>query len=239
MGEHDRRTSPDDAGRDRRSGNERLQHGDDVGHHATTTTEAARLAIKVHKATSGVLSLAGWKGEKLAPTPAAHGTRPVLAANQAPIFVYGGIRGSILIMNISSPCPYSERAPPANSAGAPKTKRTWVMCDFTSENKEEKGGGAVESYLPPIFCGLYTRGLIEQFEARISLVFTGISRVLMPNTGRHDALEKIALGWRLAWIFFSTIPKTLRPGSRLMVVYWAYAGVGQRKESGLPGKLLK
>ena len=34
MGEHDRRTSPD-AGRDRPSGNERLQHGDGVSHHGS------------------------------------------------------------------------------------------------------------------------------------------------------------------------------------------------------------
>ena len=45
-----------------------------------------------------------------APTLAPHGTRPVLAANQVPIFVYGCIRGSITKHMFSS-CPYSERAP--------------------------------------------------------------------------------------------------------------------------------
>ena len=34
----------------------------------------------------------GTGGAENAPTPAPHGTRPVLAANQAPIFVYGCIR---------------------------------------------------------------------------------------------------------------------------------------------------
>ena len=43
-------------------------------------------------------------------SPAPHGTRPVLAANQVTIFVYGSMRGSIT-KNTSFPCPYSEGAP--------------------------------------------------------------------------------------------------------------------------------
>ena len=39
------------------------------------------------------------------PTPAPHGTRPVLAANQVPIFVYGCIQGSTT-KKMSSPCPH-------------------------------------------------------------------------------------------------------------------------------------
>ena len=50
-------------------------------------------------------------------------------------------------------------------------------------------------------------------------MFTGTSRVLIPNTGTVPFL-KIVLGWRLACILFCTIPQTLRPGSRLIVVYF-------------------
>ena len=41
------------------------------------------------------------------------------------------------------------------------------------------------------------------------------------------ALKKMFLVgvWRL-YFYFPTTPKTLRPGSRLMVVYLVYAGVG-------------
>ena len=53
MGEHDRRARPD-AGRDRRGGDNAYNTA-----MALATTEAARLAIKVLKATSGVFSLVG------------------------------------------------------------------------------------------------------------------------------------------------------------------------------------
>ena len=51
------------------------------------------------------------------------------------------------------------------------------------------------------------------------MVFTGTSRVLIPNTGM--------VHWLPFGVYtFPTIPKTLYPGSRLMVVHLAYAGVG-------------
>ena len=98
----------------------------------------------------------------------------------------------------------------------------FCVCDFTSENKEEKNHRHLNPNCRPFLRFVYAR--YHQKNRRISLVFTGISRVLIPNT--FTVLEKIVLGWRLACILFSIIPKTLYPGSRLMVACLVYAGVG-------------
>ena len=130
------------------------------------------------------------------------GRAPVLAANQVPIFECGCIRGSIT-KNVFSTCPYSERAP-ATQAGTPK--RTCVLCDFTSENKEEKTNCHLNSNCRPFLRFVYAR--FHRKSQRISLVFTGISRVLIPNTGTVHLQKKMFLVgvWRVYLFHHSQKP---------------------------------
>ena len=114
---------------------------------------------------------------------------------QAPIFVCSHIRGSIT-KNVPSPCPYSERAP-ANQAGT--AKRTWVLCDFTSENKEEKTNRHLNPNCRPFFA-IFIREISSEKKLRISLVFTGISRVLIPNTGTLARCFEKNRSWWLAFV---------------------------------------
>ena len=153
------------------------------------------------------------------PTPAPHGTRPILAANQVPISVYGRIRGSIT-KNVPSPCP-SERAP-ANYAGTPKP--IGALCGFTSENKEEKTNCHLNSNCRTFFCGLYMRDFVEK-----ATVFFDAYKHFAGADSEYwrGALKKSP--WLAFGVYtFCTIPQTLQPGSKLMVVvYLAYAGVGR------------
>ena len=109
------------------------------------------------------------------------------------------------------------------------------MCDFTSENKEEK----TNRHLNPN-CRFFFAVCIREVSSKKTegflwcLQFTGISRVLIPNTG--TVLRKNR-SWLAVGVYtFPTMPKTLRPGSRLMVVYLAYAGVGCRRRPPAAGR---
>ena len=144
---------------------------------------------------------------------------PSVAANQAPIFVYGCIRGSTT-KKMSSPCPYSERAP-ANEAGTP-TKRTWVLCDFTSENKEEKTNRHLNPNCRPFFA-VCIRGVLSKKMKD----FFGVYRYFagVDSEYWHGALKKTFLVG--VWCVFFSLHHSpaLAPWfAELMVVYLVYAG---------------
>ena len=68
-------------------------------------------------------------------------------------------------------------------------------------------------------------------------MFAGISRVLIPNIGTVLKKKPFLVSiWR---VYFSTIPKTLHPGSRLMVLCtWHTPGLGEQSDGENPLQFL-
>jgi len=117
-------------------------------------------------------------------------------------------------------------------SGTPKI--TWVLCDFTSENKEEKTNRHLNPNCRPLFAVC-----IREVSSRKPKEFFGVYRYFAgadSNEYLHGALKKIVLGWRLACILFPPFPQTLHLGSRLMVVYLVYAGVGLFLGATIPAR---
>ena len=66
-----------------------------------------------------------------------------------------------------------------------------MLCDFTSENKEEKTNRHLKPNCHPFFFGLYTRGFIENPKGFFNVYryFAGADSEYW-----HGALKKIVLG---------------------------------------------